>query len=89
MEDYGDKIFQKDEGNIQIGFQNINGLKGRITAAHEVFATMEENEMDVLGVAETKINWTVTRRMEANMAIIMQFGQGQMVARSSKTSKEG
>ena len=42
LEDYGDKICKKDEGNIRIGFKNINGLKGRITAAHEVFATMED-----------------------------------------------
>ena len=89
MEDYGDKICHKDNGNIRIGFQNINGLKGRITAAHEVFATMEEKEMDILDVKETNINWTDSRRLETNMAIRMRFGQGQMVDRSIKTSKEG
>ena len=89
MEDYGDKIGQKDDGKIGIGFQNINGIKGRINAVHEVFTTMEENEMDILGIAETNINWTDTRRLETNMAIRMRFGQGQMVASSSKTSKEG
>ena len=49
LEDYGDKIYQKDDGNIRIGFQNINGINGRINAAHEVFATMEEKEKDTLG----------------------------------------
>ena len=34
LEDYGDKICQKYDGNIWIGFQNINGIKGRITAEH-------------------------------------------------------
>ena len=88
-EDFDDKINQKNDGNIRIGFQNINGIKGKITAAHEVFATMEEREMDILGVAETNINWTDTKRFEAHMEIKMWFGQGQMIASSSKTSKEG
>ena len=57
--------------------------------AHEVFATMEEKEMDILGVAETNINWTDTRRLEGHMSIKIRFGQGQMIASSSKTSKEG
>ena len=39
--DYGDKIDQKDEGNMRIRFRNINRLKGKITAAHELFAAME------------------------------------------------
>ena len=89
MSEYGDKIHQKDEGNIWIGFQNINGLKGKIIAAHEVFATMEEKEMDILGVAETNINWSDTRRLEAKMAIKIRFGKGQMIATSRKTSKDG
>ena len=45
--------------------------------------------MDVLGVAETNINWTDTRRLEAHIEIMMRFGQGQIIASSSKTSKEG
>ena len=89
LEDNGDKIFQKEDGNIRIGFQNINGIKGRINEAHEVFTTMEEKEMDILGIVETKINWTDDKQLETSMAIRMQFGQGQMVASSSKTSKEG
>ena len=35
LEDYGDKIGRKEEGHIRITFQNINGIKGRINAAHE------------------------------------------------------
>ena len=45
--------------------------------------------MDILGVTETNINWSYTRRFEANMAIKIQFRQGQMIASSSKASKEG
>ena len=45
--------------------------------------------MDILGISETNINWTETKRLETNMEIRMRFGQGKMVASSSKTSKEG
>ena len=80
LEDYGDKIGRKEEGHIRIAFQNINGIKGRINAAHEVFTTIEEKDIDILGIAETNINWTDVKRLEMNMAIRMRFGQGQMVA---------
>ena len=48
---------------------------------------MEEKEMDVLGVAKTNINWLDGRRKEANMALKMRFGQGKMVASSSKANR--
>ena len=89
LEDYGDKIGRKEEGHIRIAFQNINGIKGRINAAHEVFTTVEEKDMDILGIAETNINWTDAKRLEMNVAMRMRFGQEQMVASSSKASKEG
>ena len=85
----GYKIDKKDEGNMRIRFQNITGFKGMITAAHEVFVAMEEKEMYILGISETNINWSNTRRLEANMAIKIQIGQGRMIASLSKTSKEG
>ena len=35
IEEYGDKIGNKDDNTIRIGFQNINGIKGRFTSEHE------------------------------------------------------
>ena len=89
LKDYGDKINQKDNGNIRIGFQNINVLKWKITSAYEVFVTMEEKEMDIMGIVDTNTTWSDTRRLEAHMAIKIRFGQGKMIASSSKASKEG
>ena len=34
IEEYGYKIGSKDDDMIRIVFQNINGIKGRFTAAH-------------------------------------------------------
>ena len=76
LEDYSDKIVRKEEEHIRIAFQNINGIKGRINAAHEVLTTIEEKDIDILGIAETNINWTDVKRLEMNMAMRMRFGQG-------------
>ena len=89
LEDYGDKIGRKEKGHMRVAFQNINGIKGRINAAHEVLTTIEEKDIDILGIADTNINWTDVKRLEMNMAVRMRFRQGKMVASSSKASKEG
>ena len=44
IEQNGDKIWDKDDGMISIGFQNINGINVWFTAAHEILNSMEENE---------------------------------------------
>ena len=41
-EGFGDNMVEKGEETIQIGFQNINGIKGNITASHEVFDVIAE-----------------------------------------------
>ena len=37
FEGFGDKMLEKGEETIRIGFQSINGIKGNINASHEVF----------------------------------------------------
>ena len=37
---------------IRIGFQNVNGVKGRLDAAHEIFDVISDKELDIFGVAE-------------------------------------
>ena len=49
---------------------------------------MEEKELDILGVAETNKNWTDGKQQEAQMKIKVRFGQGQIIASSSKSRKE-
>ena len=60
--DYGDRLGHKDTGKIRIGFQNINGIKGPINAANEIFDVIEDKEVDIMGLAETNINWTEKKR---------------------------
>ena len=52
-EGFGDVVGQKGEDVIRIGFQNVNGIKGRISAAHEIFDAISDYDLDILGIAET------------------------------------
>ena len=42
-ESFGDKMVEKGEETIRIGFQNINAFKGIINASHEVFDIVAES----------------------------------------------
>ena len=53
---FGDEMVVKDEEMVRIGFQNINGLKGRIDASHEVFSVVAEKDIYIMGIAEININ---------------------------------
>ena len=50
---------------------------------------MEEMELDILGVSETNTNLTDGKHPEAQLGIKVRFGQGQIIASSSKSIKEG
>ena len=83
-EGFEDDVGQKSEDVIRIGFQNENGIKGRIGAAHEIFDAISEKELDIFCIAETNVKWTDKIRQEAMVAVKLIFGQGQVVGRSSK-----
>ena len=40
---------------------------------------ISEKELDILGIAETNVNWTDKTFQEAMMAVKLIFGQGQVV----------
>ena len=88
-EGFGDKMVEKGEETGQIGFQNINGLKGNINASHEVFDVVAEKDIDLMGIAEINIKWTDKKKQAAQLSVKMRFGQGQIAASSSRGSKEG
>ena len=46
----------KSEEVIRIGYQNVNGVKGRLDAAHEIFDVISDKELDIFGAAKTNIN---------------------------------
>ena len=64
-EGFGDQMIEKGEEIIRIGFQNINGIKEKITASHEVFDVIAEKEIDIMGVAEINMNWTDKVKQES------------------------
>ena len=69
-------------------FQNIDGIKRRFTESHEIINAMEEKELDILGVAKENTNLTYGEQNKLQLAIKVRFGQRQIIASSSKSSKE-
>ena len=45
---FGDEMVEKEEETVRIGFQNVNGLKGSITASHEVLGVVAEKDIDIM-----------------------------------------
>ena len=88
-EGFGDDLEHKSEEMIRIGFQNKNGVKGRLDTAHEIFDVISDKELDIFGAAETNINWTDRTRQEAMASVKLRFGQGQIVGSSGQPAKEG
>ena len=72
---------------IRIGFKNVNGIKGKISASHEIFGAIVDKDIDIMGIEEININWTEIVRQEAQMAVRMRCGQGQIVASSTKAKR--
>ena len=89
IEGFGDELWKTGEEMIQIGFKNVNLIKGRIKASHEVFDAMVDKDIDIMGLAETKLNLKDKMRQEAQMTVQMRYGQGHIVERSEKAQKEG
>ena len=86
-EGFGDQMIEKGVEKIRIGFQNINGIKEKITALHEVFDAKVEKYLDIMGIAEINVNWMDRVRQEAQLEVKVRFGLGQMVASLSRGSK--
>ena len=86
---FGDEMVVKEEEIVRIGFQNINGLKGRMDASHEVLGIVAEKDIDIMGIAEININCTDKVKQSAHLAMKMRFGQGQIASSSLRGSKEG
>ena len=70
-EGFGDKMVEKGEETIRIGFQNINGIKGNINASNEVFDVVAEKDIYIMGIAEININWTEKVKQAAKLAVKM------------------
>ena len=62
---FGDEMIKKGEEVIRIGFQNVNGIKVKITASHKVFGAIIEKELDIMGIEEINVKCTDRVKQEA------------------------
>ena len=81
-EGFVNQMVETGEEIIRIGFQNINEIKEKITASHDVFDVIDEKEIDIMGIAEINVNWMDKVKHEAQLVAKMRFVLGQMVASS-------
>ena len=62
---WGDKLQRKNDKNIRIGFQNINGFGYNQTnenKAEEILACINQKQMDVFAMVETNTNWRKVKK---------------------------
>ena len=86
---FGDEMVKKGEELIRILFQNVNGIKGKISASHKVFDDIMDKELDIMVIAEINVNWMDKVKQEDQLEVQMRFGKGQVVASSTRGSKQG
>lgn len=74
IEAYGDQIAPKIEGQLRIGFQNINGItKSAGLIGAEELEAMNEMKFDLVGMIETNVNWTHNARNYLHSAASLRF----------------
>ena len=79
-EPWGDTLTTKQSNTLRVYFQNVNGLQPAPTwdKWKEVLSELFRNEVDVAGLVETNINWTLLCSSQASALIRKQFGNGTM-----------
>ena len=56
---WGDTIASKPERTLRVYFQNINGVQSTINwnKWRDIISEMSKNQVDIMGLVETNINW--------------------------------
>ena len=72
---WGDQLLPKSIGIMRIFFQNINGVQSATNwnKWRDIVLEMSEQQIDILGLAETNINWNPTRNKQALRLLRTQF----------------
>ena len=87
---FGGEINSKLENSMRFAFQNVNGLSiGSTQEGSELALVIESLGIDVLGMAETNINWNQDRRTQLLSLLQMVFGNGQIATSSSQSGTDG
>ena len=88
IEAYGDQIASKLDGQVRIGFQNINGItKSAGLIGAEELEAMNEMNFDLIGMIETNVNWNHDARNYLHSAAHLRFNNtSRCVMSSSRAS---
>ena len=72
---WGDQLLPKSTGTMRILFQNINGVQSATNwnKWRDIVTEMTEQQVDILGLAETNINWNPIRTKKALKVLRTQF----------------
>eukprot|EP00956_Cyclotella_meneghiniana_P019743 scaffold34268_cov43-Cyclotella_meneghiniana.AAC.2 len=84
IETFGDQITTKLDGQVRIGFQNINGItKANELIGAEELEAMNEMNFDMIGMIETNVNWTHNARNYLHSAASLRFNNTARCVMSS------
>ena len=80
---YGANIDTKLPNTFRLGFQNVNGIKweSERTGAEELYS-MDKLGLDLAGLIETNINWTIDQKLTLASMIRLKFRHGRAVTSS-------
>ena len=87
---YGASTEHKLENTFRVGFQNVNGIRRESdrTGAEELYS-MDKLGLDLAGLIETNINWTIDQKLTLSAMIRLRFRHGRAVTSSMRSTKEG
>jgi hypothetical protein len=86
---FGDVPGPKNEDTVRIYFQNNNGIKSNIrwlSWCDALKKSLDDLQVDILGCAETKIEWTNKDRQQATSYAKSQFGHATIATSNSDYS---
>ena len=64
---WGDNIIPKKSDTLRLYFQNINGVQSNTNwnKWRDIVTGMTNNQVDIMGLVETNINWNLNRNKRA------------------------
>jgi hypothetical protein len=87
---FGSTLEELLDNSLRIAFQNINGISNNFNrVAIEELDAMDNLGIDILGLIETNINWTLEQRMKLAAELYTKFHGGRSITASHRSRKEG
>ena len=86
---FGSTMETKAEGAVRMAFQNVNGIRLDSETESEEVDAMETFGIDVLGLAETNINWSLNMRLRLAALLRMKHCGSRYITSNMQTTKEG